>query len=214
MHTHRTQLAAWMHRCHSPPMLATPHQSTEPSNAEMVEKADASSSSAAPVGAGCDTCLQDSEDDVSSVSAPVRDGLTLQMVSDGLQKTTLALVAMQTVPGQHLKQFLDEVGPFPGNTFSGVKLNRKQVDDDDFHKVKDKLINGFCDNLTTRFGNLDEGVLKAAATMFDLSNWPEDITDLATFGLDDVETFVTHFHKTDGLQGALWNTVLTNSQSK
>ncbi|KAL7399539.1 hypothetical protein ABVT39_026153 [Epinephelus coioides] len=52
-----------------------------------------------------------------------------------------------TVPGQHLKQFLDEVGPFPGNTFSGVKLNRKQVDDDDFHKVKDKLINGFCDNL-------------------------------------------------------------------
>ncbi|KAL7403033.1 hypothetical protein ABVT39_023432 [Epinephelus coioides] len=51
-----------------------------------------------------------------------RDGLTLQMVSDGLQKTTLARVAMQTVPGQHLKQFLDEVGPFPGNTFSGVKL--------------------------------------------------------------------------------------------
>ncbi|XP_049917955.1 uncharacterized protein LOC126400971 [Epinephelus moara] len=226
-----------------------------------------------------------------------RDGLTLQMVSDGLQKTTLALVAMQTVPGQHLKQFLDEVGPFPGNTFSGVKLNRKQVDDDDFHKVKDKLINGFCDNLTTWFGNLDEGVLnqsinhvyleipisqitvcltglysiqhpsvlrtltadkeklpkktpltggekktvetsgrateqgslfqdgqtcnrcrteqmKATATMFDVSSWPEDITGLATFGLADVETFVTHFQKTDGLQGALWNTVFTNSQSK
>ncbi|XP_049441442.1 uncharacterized protein LOC125894224 [Epinephelus fuscoguttatus] len=66
-----------------------------------------------------------------------------------------------------LKQFLDGVGHFPGNTFSGVKLNRKQVDDDDFHKVKDKLINGFCDNLTTWFGNLDEGVLKAAATMFE-----------------------------------------------
>ncbi|KAL7385320.1 hypothetical protein ABVT39_019286 [Epinephelus coioides] len=98
---------------------------------------------------------------------------------------------MQTVPGQHLKQFLDEVGPFPGNTISGVKLNRKQVDDDDFHKVKDKLINGFCDNLTTRFGNLDEGVLKAAATMFDLSHWPKGIIDLA-------ETFVTHFQKTDG----------------
>ncbi|XP_078027129.1 uncharacterized protein LOC117252458 [Epinephelus lanceolatus] len=151
-------------------MLATPHQSTEPSNAEMVETTDASSSSAAPVGVGCDTWRRDSEDDVSSVSAPVRDGLTLQMVSDGLQKTTLALVAMQTVPGQHLKQFLDEVGPFPGNTFSGVKLSRKQVDDDDFHKVKYKLINGFCDNLTMRFVNLDMGVLKAAATMFDLSN--------------------------------------------
>ncbi|XP_078028255.1 uncharacterized protein LOC144464615 [Epinephelus lanceolatus] len=195
-------------------MLATPHQSTEPSNAEMVETTDASSSSAAPVGVGCDTWLQDSEDDVSSVSAPVKDGLTLQMVSDRLQKMTLALVAMRTVPGQHLKQFLDEVGPFPGNTFSGVKLNRKQVDDDDFHKVKDKLINGFCDNLTTQLGNLDMGVLKATATMFDLSNWPEDITDLATFGLVDVETFVTHFQKTNGLQGALWNTVFPNSQSK
>ncbi|KAL7393273.1 hypothetical protein ABVT39_008748 [Epinephelus coioides] len=123
-------------------MLATPHQSTEPSNAEMVEKTDA-----APVGVGCDTWLRDSEDDVSCVSAPV------------------------TVPGQHLKQFLDEVGPFPAKTFSGVKLNRKQVDDDNFHKVKDKLINGFCDNLTMRFGNLDEGVLKAATTMYDLSNW-------------------------------------------
>ncbi|KAL7379573.1 hypothetical protein ABVT39_001476 [Epinephelus coioides] len=110
-----------------------------------------------------------------------RDGLTLQMVSDGLQKTTLALVAMQTVPGHHLKQFLVEVGPFPGNTFSGVKLNRKQVDDDDFHKVKDKLINGFCDNFTTRFGNLDEGVLKATATMFDLSNWPKSLTITGSF---------------------------------
>ncbi|KAL7404221.1 hypothetical protein ABVT39_011654 [Epinephelus coioides] len=168
-------------------MLATPHQSTEPSNAEMVET---SPSSAALVGVGCDTWLRDSEDDVSSVSAPVV-GLS-----------------------QHLKQFLDEVGPFPGNTFSGVKLNRKPVDDDDFHKVKDKLINGFCDKLTTWLGNLDEGVLKAAATMFDLSNWPEDITNLATFGLADVETFVTHFQKTDGLQGALLYTVFTNSQSK
>ncbi|KAI4828825.1 hypothetical protein KUCAC02_022897 [Chaenocephalus aceratus] len=80
-----------------------------------------------------------------------RDGLTLQMVSDGLQKMTLALVAMKTVPGQHLKQFLDEVGPFPGNN-SGVELDRKQVDDDNLHKVKEKLINGFCDYVTTRFG--------------------------------------------------------------
>nr|XP_033948165.1 zinc finger protein 862-like [Pseudochaenichthys georgianus] len=122
-----------------------------------------------------------------------RDGLTLQMVSDGLQKTTLALVAMKTVPGQHLKQFLDEVGPFPGNMYSGVQLDRKQVDDDNLHKVKEKLINGFCDYVNTRFGSLDDGVFKAAATMFDLSNWPEDITDLATFGLADLETFVSHF---------------------
>ncbi|KAJ4946760.1 hypothetical protein JOQ06_008806 [Pogonophryne albipinna] len=122
-----------------------------------------------------------------------RDGLTLHMVSDGLQKTTLALVAMKTVPGQHLKQFLDEVGPFPGNMYSGVQLDRKQVDDDNLHKVKEKLINGFCDYVTTQFGSLDDGVFKAAATMFDLSNWPEDITDLATFGLADLETFVSHF---------------------
>ncbi|KAG5273475.1 hypothetical protein AALO_G00151720 [Alosa alosa] len=81
-----------------------------------------------------------------------REGLTLQMVSDGLQKTTLALVAMQTVPGQHLQELLDEVGPFPGNTFSTVQLNRKRVDDDDFDKVKHKLINALCDYVTTRFG--------------------------------------------------------------
>ncbi|KAI4830134.1 hypothetical protein KUCAC02_001787, partial [Chaenocephalus aceratus] len=78
-----------------------------------------------------------------------RDGLTLHMVSDGLQKTTLALVAMKTVPGQHLKQFLDEVGPFPGNMYSGIELDRKQVDDDNLHKLKEKLINGFCDYVTT-----------------------------------------------------------------
>ncbi|KAL7402365.1 hypothetical protein ABVT39_013893 [Epinephelus coioides] len=88
----------------------------------------------------------------------------------------------------------------------------KLVDDDDFHKVE--AINGFCDSLIMRFGNLDEGVLNAAATMFDLSNWPEDITDLATFGLADAETFVTLFQKTNELQGALWNTVFPNSQSK
>lgn len=67
------------------------------------------------------------------------------------------------------------------------------MDDDNLHKVKEKRINGFCDYVTTRFGSLDDGVFKAAATMFDLSNWPEDITDLATFGLADLETFVSHF---------------------
>ncbi|KAK1890856.1 Zinc finger protein 862 [Dissostichus eleginoides] len=37
-----------------------------------------------------------------------RDGLTLQMVSDGLQTTTLSLVAMQTDPGPRLQKVLDE----------------------------------------------------------------------------------------------------------
>ena len=100
---------------------------------------------------------------------------------------------LQTVPGQHLKQFLDEMGPFPGNTYCGVQLNRKQVDDDNFNKVREQLVDGFCEYVTKRYGSLEDGVFKAAAIMFDLSNWPEDITDLATFGLADLETFVTHF---------------------
>lgn len=103
------------------------------------------------------------------------------------------LYVFQTVPGQRLQQFLEEVGPFPGNTYSDVQLNRKQVDDDNFHRVKKKLIDAFCDYVTTRFGSLNEGVFKAAATLFDPCNWPEDLTDLATYGLTDLETFVTHF---------------------
>ncbi|KAL7373070.1 hypothetical protein ABVT39_026774 [Epinephelus coioides] len=71
-------------------MLATPHQSIEPSKAEMAEKTDASPSSAAPVGVGCDTWLRDSEDNVSSVSAPVvvhPQWLTKTVAEEGLMVT-------------------------------------------------------------------------------------------------------------------------------
>ncbi|KAJ8391182.1 hypothetical protein AAFF_G00096110 [Aldrovandia affinis] len=97
-----------------------------------------------------------------------RDGLTLQIVSDGLQTTTLALVAMQ--------------------------LSRTNADDDTFNALKLRLTNSFCEFVSERFKSLETGVLKATSTLFDLSNWPEDTTDLATFGTAELNAFMEHFH--------------------
>ncbi|KAJ8404082.1 hypothetical protein AAFF_G00344320 [Aldrovandia affinis] len=97
-----------------------------------------------------------------------RDSLTLQIVSDGLQTTTLALVAMQ--------------------------LSRTNADDDTFNALKLRLTNSFCEFVSERFKSLETGVLKATSTLFDLSNWPENTTDLATFGTAELNAFMEHFH--------------------
>ncbi|KAF3833340.1 hypothetical protein F7725_027005 [Dissostichus mawsoni] len=120
-----------------------------------------------------------------------RDGLTLQMVSDGLQTTTLSLVAMQTDPGPRLQKVLDEVGP--GNTWQNVQLNRRETDNSTFNSLKLRLINDRCRFLSARFGNLETGILKATSTLFDLSNWPEDTAELATFGNAELIEFMEHF---------------------
>ncbi|CAL8234542.1 unnamed protein product, partial [Boreogadus saida] len=56
-----------------------------------------------------------------------KDGLTLQMVSDGLQTTCMVFVAMQTNPGPRLQRFLTEVGT--GSNWQGVEINRTSTDD-------------------------------------------------------------------------------------
>ncbi|KAK7156938.1 hypothetical protein R3I94_006858 [Phoxinus phoxinus] len=121
-----------------------------------------------------------------------QEGLTLQMVSDGLQTTSLALVAMQTIPGPRLHQFMDEVGA--GSTWQGVQISRTNADDDNFKILKLRLTNSFCEFVSERFKSLETGVLKATSTLFDLSNWPEDTTDLATFGTAEMNAFMEHFH--------------------
>ncbi|XP_071752885.2 zinc finger protein 862-like [Centroberyx gerrardi] len=121
-----------------------------------------------------------------------RDGLTLQMVSDGLQTTTLSLVAMQTDPGPRLQKVLDEIGP--GNTWwQNVQLNRSEMDNSTFNSLKLRLINDLCRFLSARFGNLETGILKATSTLFDLSNWPEDTAELATFGNAELIELMEHF---------------------
>ncbi|KAJ8412699.1 hypothetical protein AAFF_G00116500 [Aldrovandia affinis] len=121
-----------------------------------------------------------------------RDGLTLQIVSDGLQTTTLALVAMQTNPGPRLHQFMEEVGT--GSIWQGVQLSKTNADDDTFNALKLRLTNSFCEFVSERFKSLETGVLKATSTLFDLSNWPEDTINLATFGTAELNAFMEHFH--------------------
>ncbi|KAF3687027.1 A disintegrin and metalloproteinase with thrombospondin motifs 17 [Channa argus] len=82
-------------------------------------------------------------------------------------------------------KYLGEVGPFPGNSYLVVQLSRKQADDT-FDIVKRKAITCFCGYVTSRLGTL---------TLLNLGNWPEDITDLVTFGLTELHTFLAHFRE-------------------
>ncbi|XP_056464859.1 zinc finger protein 862-like [Gadus chalcogrammus] len=120
-----------------------------------------------------------------------KDGLTLQMVSDGLQTTCMFFVAMQTNPGPRLQRFLTEVGT--GSNWQGVEINRTSTDDDIFNNIKLRLTNSFCEFVSERYESLETGILKAVSTLFDLSSWPEDTTALATFGTDELNVIMEHF---------------------
>ncbi|KAJ8398063.1 hypothetical protein AAFF_G00431400 [Aldrovandia affinis] len=84
---------------------------------------------------------------------------------------------------------MEEVGA--GSIWQGVQLSRTNADDD---ALKLRLTNSFCEFVSERLKSLETGVLKATSTPFDLSNWPEDTTDLATFGTAELNAFMEHFH--------------------
>jgi len=87
---------------------------------------------------------------------------------------------------------MDEVGA--GSTWQGVQISRTNADDDNFKNLKLRLTNSFCEFVSECFKSLETGVLKATSTIFDLSNWPEDTTDLATIGTAEMNAFMEHFH--------------------
>ncbi|KAL2087967.1 hypothetical protein ACEWY4_016795 [Coilia grayii] len=120
-----------------------------------------------------------------------KDGLTLQMVSDGLKTSCIVFVAMQTNPGPRLQRFLVEVGT--GSTWQGVDINRTKADEENFNNLKLRLTNRFCEFASDRFSSLETGVLKAISTLFDLSNWPKDSNALATFGTPELNIIMEHF---------------------
>ncbi|CAH1264085.1 ZNF862 [Branchiostoma lanceolatum] len=122
-----------------------------------------------------------------------KDGLTLQDVSDGLSQVTLAMMAMQTTPGPSLQGFLNAVGE--DSTYLDVKLSgpRGEQEDMTFMRMTDHLIDDFCSFVTSRFGNLEEGVLKAASTLFNHSTWPNEVAEVQTYGNDALEVFMAHF---------------------
>lgn len=87
---------------------------------------------------------------------------------------------------------MDEVGA--GSSWQDVQLSRASADNGAFNALKLRLINSFCEFVSERFNSLETGVLKETSTLFDLSNWPEDTTDLATFGTTELNAFMVHFH--------------------
>lgn len=50
------------------------------------------------------------------------------------------------------------------------------------------LTNSFSQSMAKHFQNLMPSFLKAISVLFDLSNWPDNRTELATFGTSE------HFH--------------------
>lgn len=85
---------------------------------------------------------------------------------------------------------MDEVGA--GSTWQGVQISRTNADDNNFKNLKLRLTNRFFEFVSECFKSLETGVLKATSTLFDL--WPEDTTDLATFGTAELNSFMEHFH--------------------
>lgn len=79
-----------------------------------------------------------------------------------------------------VKAVIEEAGA--RRAWHGVQICRTNTDDSNFNTLKPRLANGFCEFVSEQFKTLGTRVQKATSPLFDLSNWPEDTTKLATFG--------------------------------
>lgn len=112
--------------------------------------------------------------------------------SDEVKCIFFNLLLTAVKPRTKVKAVIEEAGA--GRAWYGVQIRRTNTDDSNFNTLKPRLANGFCEFVSEQFKTLGTDVLKATSPLFDLSNWPEDTTELATFGTTEQNVFTKHFH--------------------
>ena len=142
--------------------------------------------------------LLDVLDEISRLSFHFqKDDSNITSVQSRVEATHLAVKTLATQPGKHLRSFIDEVEVQDDEgkdvyMYRLVKLQHHPSDDTSLDNTKKHVCDGVLDAVSKRFEDLNSGFLHACS-IFDHSNWPDDVDLLAVYSRDDLQVMVTHF---------------------
>lgn len=120
-----------------------------------------------------------------------RNDMTLAAAKDGLEVARLELKAMVARPARKFSEFLNAARL--DQSYKGVELRSRP---DDLERLADKrrhLAASIEEYIDGRFESLVDNPVLSAAEIFDVKNWPQNNTELATYGEDQIEILKTHY---------------------
>ena len=120
-----------------------------------------------------------------------RNDITLAAAKDGLEVARLELKAMVAQPARKFSEFLNAARL--DQSYKGVELRSRP---DDLERLADKrwhLAASIEEYIDGRFESLVHNPVLSAAEISTVKNWPQNKTEMATYGEDQIEILKTHY---------------------
>ncbi|XP_077977576.1 zinc finger protein 862-like [Glandiceps talaboti] len=120
-----------------------------------------------------------------------KDTVVLTQVNTAIERVKLSLRNMVNNQSEQLNGFINTVQETGKWEDTDIKV--KDTDLPDFQQSKQRIVDNVISHLDERFGNLRDNNILVASEVFDVSTWPEDNEQLATFGDAQVNILIQHF---------------------
>ena len=114
----------------------------------------------------------------------VRNDVTLAAAKDGFEVTRLELKAMVAQPACKFSEFLNTIGH--DQSYQGIELRSRPNDLERLAEKQQHLAASTTGYIDERFKSLVDNPVLSAANIFDLKTWPQNNTQLATYGKDQI----------------------------
>ena len=108
------------------------------------------------------------------------------LLEESIDQTTARLTNFT----KFLKDVVEEDGTF---TYQDVKLLNFNVSNESVKKSFNDIINDLTEKCNERFSNLQSNPVFKGINLLDCKRWPEDNTNLSTFGENEMTELINHF---------------------
>ena len=117
--------------------------------------------------------------------------ITLAAAKDGLEVARLKLKAMVPRPARKFSEFLNAARL--DQSYKGVELRSRPDDQERLADKRQHLPASIEEYIDKRFESLVENPVLSASEIFGVKNFPQNNTELATDGDDQIEILKTHY---------------------
>lgn len=128
-----------------------------------------------------------------------KDSIDFSIIAPSVRATISTLEAMATVPGPVLSEFLSETTASGelAKTFQGIILRGVSSDIELFSRLSVTFLGHVVENLQSRF---PQTILISAMAILDPRSLPSDNSDLASYGMQELDQLIQHFAQCPELQ--------------
>ncbi|XP_062580302.1 zinc finger protein 862-like [Saccostrea cucullata] len=119
-----------------------------------------------------------------------RDSTTLSQFLEAITVLHFSLIELKQTNGEELSKFIGEVN---GDVYHNITL--QNVNPQESYRAKrEEVINVLIDAIDKRFAPMEKDpILKAAATLLDLTEYPKTREGLALFAIEELNLLMQHF---------------------